>query len=346
VLDTQAVVGQPAPASATAGAAQPPVVLESLVGQVNGRPVFSSEILEPLDAQFRAAARKSKTRADFLDQVRKPIVDALIRIVNDELILAEARASLTPEQKQGLFHFLSKIQEDVVSQQRGSAVAADEALRNSAGLTLQQAAKDRLDRELIANEVRQRISPRVIVSWRQIQQEYEREHDKFNPKPVASYRLISAPAADAPTIEKIKSELASGKSFAEVAKSDLSSLSRSDGGLFPPIKLTGEPDQKLFEFPELNEAAKPLTPGQFAGPIQVRSFVYWVSLESIDQPPSMSLYEAQLEIEQVLRDRRLETETDRYFDRLRRRGNVSKLADMASRVFTVAEQRYLAPNLQ
>lgn len=346
VLDTRAVVGQPAPANASATAAQPPIVLESLVGQVNGRPVFSSEILEPLDAQFRAAARRSKTRAEFLELVRKPIVESLIRIVNDELILAEARASLTPEQKQGLFQFLSKIKEDVVSQERGSAVAADEAMRNNAGLSLQQAAKDRLDRELIANEVRQRISPRVIVSWRQIQQQYEKEHDKYNPLPVATYRLISAPATDATRVEKIRSELASGKPFAEVAKSDLSSLSRSDGGLFPPIKLTGKPEQKLFEFAELDNAAKSLTPGHFAGPIEVKSYVYWVSLDSVDQAPSISLYDAQLEIEQALKDRRLETETDRYFDRLRRRGNVSKLADMATRVYTVAEQRYLGPDVQ
>ncbi len=346
VLDTQATVGQPATANTAADAVKSPVVLESLVGQVNGRPVFASEILEPLDAQFRAAARRSKTRAEFLEQVRKPIVNSLIRIVNDELILAEARASLTPEQKQGLFHFLSKIKEDVVSQERGSTVAADEAMRNSAGLTLQQAAKDRLDRELIANEVRQRISPRVIVSWRQIQQQYEKDYAKYNPLPVATYRLISAAADDAPAVEKIKAELASGKPFADVAKSDLSSLSRSDGGLFPPIKLTGKPDQKLFQFPELDAAAKSLTIGQVAGPVRVGTFDYWVSLESIAQEPSVSLYDAQLGIEQTLKDRRLETETDRYFDRLRRRGNVSNLADMATRIFVVAEQRYMGAGVQ
>jgi hypothetical protein len=147
-------------------------------------------------------------------------------------------------------------------------------------------------------------------------------------------------------VEQIKSELSAGKPFDEIATSDLSTLSRAEGGLIPPVTLTGEPTQTLFQFPELDAAAKPLTPGQHAGPVAIRGYVYWVKLESIEQLPSISLYDAQLEIEHDLRERRFETESDRYFDRLRKRGNVSKISDMATRVYTIAEQRYLSPTLQ
>lgn len=345
-MDTTALVGAPVPSPAAKPGAADPIILESLIGQINGRPVFASEILEPLNDQLRVEAGKVKDRREFRTFATKLIAEGVWRVVKDELILAEARASLTPEQKQGLFVFLAKLQEDVVSQQRGSAVAADEALRSGSGQSLQQAAQDRLNRELILNELRQRVAPRVIVTPRQIQQEYERNFDKYNPRPVATFRLIVVDAGNAEAIERVRNDLAAGRSFDEIADSDLNSLAKARGGGRIEVELKDDPAQALFAIKGLSDAARGLDVGQHAGPVIDGGAARWVRYEARRQERAVSLYEAQLPIEAELREKRFQSETERYFDRLRKRGSVSNIEDMVVRLLYIAEQRYLGPAAQ
>lgn len=345
-MKTAAVAGSPTPAPDARPSGTEPAIVESLIGQINGRPVFASEILEPLNDQLRAEATKAKERREFRQVAGRLIAESVWRLVKDELILAEARASLSPEQKQGLFFLLSKLQEDVVSQQRGSAVAADEALRSGSGQSLQQAAKDRLNRELILNELRQRVAPRVIVTPRQIAQEYERNFDKYNPRPVAVYRLVVMDLSNAAAVERVRDELAAGRSFDEIADSDVNLLAKAKGGGRVEIELKNDPEQALFANRAVSDAARGLAVGQIAGPIIAGGSAQWVRLESVRQEPAVPLYDAQLQIEADLRERRFQAETERYFDRLRKRGSVSNIEDMVVRLLFIAEQRYLGAAAQ
>lgn len=316
------------------------VILESLVGQINGRPVFASEVLEPLDGKLRAIAEKSRSGEAWQVAASEEIYGELKRLIENELILAEARASLTVEQKQGLLEFLSRIQEGVVAQQRGSEVAADEALRSSTGRGLQETSRDKLDQALIGEEIRNRVSNRVIVSWRQVQQEYERNFDKYNPDPTAIFRIISTDAAKADKVEQIRTRLSSGESFGAVADSDLNSFGKGDKNKLDKAYKPPLDQAKLFDVDPLNNAARTLTEGAYTGPVALGGSVYWIQLEKIVQPDIRSLYDAQLEIEAALKERRFMTETNRYFDRLKKRGSVSNIRDMITRLVIIANERY------
>jgi hypothetical protein len=68
--------------------------------------------------------------------------------------------------------------------------------------------------------------------------------------------------------------------------------------------------------------------------------IAWVYLERIDQPEGVSLYDAQLDIQQDLKLERTSAEIGRYFERLRKRGNVSKIEVMADKLMNIATERY------
>lgn len=337
---TQSSTASPA-APASAPPTAPPVILESLVGHVNGRPVFASEILEPLDGRLRALASQTPDRTKWTTEATRAVVQQLRQLIEEELILAEARSSLSPEQKQGLFSFLGRIQEGMVAQEGGSAVAADEAARSANGRTLTQKTRDKLDEILIAEEIRNRVGARVLVTWRQIQLEYERDFDKYNPKPEATFRMIAVPAAKQEAIESVTSRLAAGESFAAVADDPVNTLGKGDASTLSPTFDGDLSAGKFFGNPGLNDAARSLQVGQTAGPIAVDNTIWWVYLASIDRPPGKSLYEAQLEIESALLERRKETELTRYFNRLKARGNFSRVEDMVDRLMAIAIDRYL-----
>lgn len=321
------------------------VVLESHVGQVNGKPIFASEILEPLDGRLRALGTEAKSRDQWQRQAAKSIYDELLRRIRDELVLAEARSNLTSEQRQGLVHFLGQIQTSLVSTSRGSAVQADETLRENNNRSLVKETQDRLDRELIANEFRTRVMPRVIVPWRDVQIEYERNFEKYNPPPIAHLRMIILDTSNNEGIAKVATALAAGTPFATVAAQRPNEFNRVKGGVFDREFTGAYADSKFSEIKEINDAARQLVPGQTAGPVSYKDKTAWVYLDHIEHRPGQSLYQAQYQIEQELREERFRVEEQRYFDNLLKRGNVTKFEDMMTSLVEIATERYLPAKL-
>jgi len=342
------------------------VLVESLVGQINGRPVYASQILEPLDGRLRQAGIQSKAAAAWRRESAQAIVQQLRTTIEDELVLAEARRSLSPEQKQGLFRFLGQIQQNLISGQRGSEIAADESLRESTGQGLRERAQSELDRALIVKELRERVGSRIVVSWRDIQQAYENDFDKFNPPAVALVRLISVENKNPGAVERVGADLASGKAFVDVAKSDANAFLRSEGGKLERTFTGSYAEGEFSPIPELNAAIRGLNVGQVAGPIVFNPRPVepakkdapptapapapaadpatfrtgWVYLERIDRPDGVSLYDAQLDINSALTNVRTNEEVTRYIDGLRKRGNISRVEVMAERLMTIATDRY------
>jgi hypothetical protein len=341
-------VGEPLRDASPVPGAGDGVTIDAVVGQINGRPVFVSEILEPLDGALRAAARDAKDGNAWARGAAEPIVKELRRRIEDELILSEARSGLSPDQRAGILRFLKTIEANLVSSQRGSEVAADEELREQTGRSLSQEATDIKDRALIRNELMSKVQTRVVVSWRDVQNEYERKHDDFNPPPEYHFRMVYTDATNSSGIMSIQDGLGAGKPFEEIAKLPANDYNQTEGGL---LKKKCESAQRQCDFsrwPELNTALRSLNVGQMLGPIMFSPDpkktevmrIAWVYLERIDQPEGVSLYDAQLDIQQDLKLERTSAEIGRYFERLRKRGNVSKIEVMADKLMNIATERY------
>lgn len=347
VGDLQTSVGAPTlgPATAASGGGS---TVESVVGQINGRPVFASEILEPLDGALRAAADKAKDPNGWKMAAAESIVPELKRRIADELILSEARRNLSPEQKQGLLHFLGQIEGALISQNQGSEVKADEQLREQNGRSLNDEARDIVDKELIRNEINNKVSPRVAVPWRDVQNEYERQHDKWHPPAEYTFRLIYASNDKPESVTRIQTLLASGTPFEKVAEDGANEFNRREQGKLLRKSSVGQSEGDFSPWADVNSALRTVGVGQTSGPIEFApdktkptvKRTAWVYLEKIDQKPGVSLYDAQLEVENDLRTERERAEQQRYFERLWKRGNVSKLEGMVEKLMNVATERY------
>ena len=76
------------------------VIVDSLVGHVNGRPIFADEFLEPIEDRLLRASEE--TIGIQREQVFMMIINDWLReVVLNELILAVAQASLTEQQQMG-----------------------------------------------------------------------------------------------------------------------------------------------------------------------------------------------------------------------------------------------------
>ena len=313
------------------------IEVDAKVGDLNGKPIQASSWLAPMAARLRAESA-GKNRQQWRKFAAKQISSRLVTELSDELYLAEARASLTPEQKTGLRVFLSRFERGLVSSNYGSATRTEEYLEQTQGQSLEEAKRDRERTVLITEQLRKVVWNRVQVSSRDIRNEYERQAKKYHPKAHAVFLLIRIRADDKDGIQIISDRLAVVP-FPIVVK-DGRNLSKE------PLEKELEGDyatSPLFGPKALQDAAAALTPGQWAGPIEVGSSVYWVYLDRIDQK-SISLYDAQLELRTEITAKRREEEARRYLLKLFNRAGIRGMDQLIYKLVDIAEQWYYQPD--
>ncbi|MBZ0171510.1 MAG: hypothetical protein K8E66_03945, partial [Phycisphaerales bacterium] len=115
--------GAPMSVAEAAAPVETPVLLDAKVGDINGRPVFASEFLEPLEGNLRAKALETD-RDQWIRFAAEQIQVQLRSMITDELLRAEALSRLTVEQKAGLRRFLQDVRSRLISQSGGSSQRA------------------------------------------------------------------------------------------------------------------------------------------------------------------------------------------------------------------------------
>lgn len=321
-----------------------PVVVEAVVGQINGKPVFADDVLGKMDNAMRRQAAESRTVNDFIDKAGRLIVDELQRQIADELFLAEARASLTPEQRKGLLQFVSNLQENLASTFQGSSMVADERLLLEEGKTLEEKVEDERDQMLIRVLVNRHITPRVNVSWRDVEKAYARQSEQYNAPSKATIRIVRAPTADAARVQSLTTAIASGRALDEIAKDRaLNDFLAGEGGVIQPAFRGLYSESKLSNESDLNAALQRLEPGQIAGPFAWGRWTAWARLENIETPEGVPLVDAQLELFSALRSERMKVETDKYLQRLYKNASSSGPREMQIKLIILAVERYWTP---
>lgn len=330
---TPSTTGQPEPV-APAGLA----LLEAKVGDINGKPIYISSFFETIEDRLVAEAARLKGN-EWRREAAKIVAGRLDGLIADELLRAEALAALTPQQRQGLRSFLTTFRQDLLTENLGSAQLANRRLQETSGQTLDQALQEKETDTLIRLTLFQEINRRVNVSWRDIQQRYERDIADYNPPPTASFRLIRVATADAAAMADVTGRLASGEAFEAVATAESNTFRRDDGGLVL-AQFEGEfAEGEFFQSPALNEKARVLSAGEVVGPFDLGDYTGWLKLEAIEQE-SISLYDAQLRINQELTLERRGLEQQRYLGKLIERARVSNRDEILLRLLGVAEERY------
>lgn len=320
------------------------VVVDEMVGQINGRPVYAAEFLSSLD-DLLAAEAIEKTPQQWLQIAGQLIQNQLLERIRDELLIAEFNAGLTFEQRVGLFAFVEQIQQGIIDRDLGSAARADERLQTQENTTLRGKAEAEFNREIVFEQLRREVTRKVQVSWRDIERYYEQNIEVFQPPATARLRVLRVdPAAR----QRVEETLGDASTVAEVIANE-TTFRASDGGLITvQLGSGGLAAAEFFGPAELNEPATRLAEGGLSEPIEFGGNVWWMYLEAIEQPQTVSLYEAQNRIEQLIRAEREQVERARYFERLFGSSTVTEqqIAEMRDRLIEFAAERYLVQEEQ
>lgn len=313
--------------------------VDALVGQINGRPIFANEFFAPIEDQLLQIASNPDRvagREQFIRTVRGHFKQA----VDSELIVAEAESQLSPEQQQGVLAWLKSIQEAEIAERGGSLAAAEASLQAEEDKTLDEFMQQRREVSLAVRLLSQRIEPRAIVSWREVEQAYQRDAKIYNPpSQVRIGRIKLDNAADAAKIERVKALVAEGRKFSEIAKE----LEVTDGGQWQASELPEGGVQALPLADAVLERLKPLQPDQMSEPlVQKEGFTSWFAIIEISKPQAKSIYDRdlQLAITKQIQDVRRAIERQRYINSLRTRWVTDDIVEMEERLIAFGLERY------
>ncbi len=313
--------------------------VESLVGQINGRPVFAGEFLAPIeDRLLRIAAMpdRADARRTMIELVRTRFEE----FVDSELVISEAESGLSPEQKQGLFAWLSNLREEEIARRGGSTASAEESLLSQEGISLEEFMSRRRDIVLASDLLRRKIDSRVIVSWRDMELEFRRREAELNPPGLIRLgRIRLTERSDgAEKIAEVKAAFESGKPFAEVA----TSLGMLDGGLWREFPLNQEGLAGLDLSAEFLKALEGVPVGTATAPIERAGSVTWLAVIAEVKPQAVTIFDpgVQLMIRDALRNKQFSIEQRRYLQSLRRRWVSDDINVMRERLVAIALDRY------
>jgi hypothetical protein len=335
-----------------------PVLVEAKVGEINGRAVRVQEVLDVVGGRLDAAARTRQltaqdwallrmgpqdreiTRQEWLAWTERLLGLYLNQIMEDELLEAEARASLKPEQQMGLRYMVQEFGEQQRREAGGSQAALSRRL-SEGGRTLEQAKREREMILLIQYQLEEKIRKRVRVSWKDVRLWYERNFEVFNPPATARFRMIQVRPDNAEGIARVEAALAEGKKFEEVASGEDNVFDPGKGGYWGEKTFQGDYAQAQFFSEPLNAAATSLSPGKSAGPIDFGGGKTWLYLESVEQVSRpLSDRDVQLKIANDLNREAIAREQGRYIDRLKVRASFSDMDEMTRRLTEIAARRY------
>ncbi len=312
--------------------------IDAKAGDISGHPIYVSSFFEPIKDRLIAAGQEKELgpwRSDAIEIVKS----RLDGIIYDELLRAETIAALTPQQRVGLQSFLKDFRSNLLSQNLGSAQLANRRILEEQGVTLDEALRQKELDTLVGLTLYQEINRRINISWRDIKQRYERDIDRYQPKPTIVLQVIRVLEPEGELVDSITKRLNDGESFTEIASSDLNTFNKDTQGTTETL-LEGEfSETKFFAPPPLNEAVWGLSEGQWTGPVSLGNANFWI-LYADRQQVSRTLYEAQLEIFRELTIERREQERAEFLEDLIERARVSSRDEILLRLLYIAENNY------
>jgi len=369
--DVKVEAGPPPAANTdqTAVSTESATLVDAKIGEINGRPIRVEDLLGPLGDRLSQTARERRLQpGDWLliQRAQPPgnrevsredwlaLVDRLIRmqlglILQDELLAAEARASMKPEQRAGLRQFAKEMTEIKRRSLGGSRAELERQLRANKQ-NEQHFGKDIEAQVLVRMQLEEKVENRSRPSWRDVQRYYQRNREIFQPPAIARFRMIIVPAANTEAVQSIQAALDKGEPFTQVASLPINEWNASEGGLFGEGKTeiagpftSAEP----FAFDSWNEAARKLTPGKFTLQPVSRvdstgaTVLTWLCLESLNERARpLSDADVQLSITQRLRDSAIDAARTTYIRRLVQRATYSDLETMTHTLVDIAADRY------
>ncbi len=317
-----------------------PVVVDSLIGQVNGRPVYADEVLGPLADQLRAEYERMAWQ-QFQPVMERLVMQRLQEVVLNELFLAEARASMTQQQQHGLLAFMRTIEQDLVGKSGGVQSRAEQEVMAEEGRTIEEYLRLQEERVLIETLMNERVRPNAVVSWHDVEREYEKRTGEFRPPAEILVGRIRLRTAAVETIMAVQQRLDAGESFSDVAaNAGMANRGEWERFVLPATGIKGL---------EIADAYKPvlekLAVGGVSPPLERGTWTMWFSLLERSQALQRGLYDpdVQQQLQQELYGRAIAQAQTEFINDVLQRGIYDELSLMHRRALAIAATRFPPP---
>ncbi|MEE8154157.1 MAG: hypothetical protein V3T53_04250 [Phycisphaerales bacterium] len=314
------------------------VIVDSLVGEVNGRPIFADEFLALVEDRLIQVAKQTT------GVQRVEAFDAIVRRnlrewVKNDLILADAESALNEQEQRGLFAFMQSLKERVIREEgRGARYEAEQKLRGEVGAgDIEEFLGRQRDFILFDQLRRQKIAPRIVVSQRDIEHEYQRRYQEFNPPPrvtLAKLNLLTQSQAD--LIDQVSQRLTSGEAFPAIAED----MGVPNGGVWDTFDMGPGGITDIEVTDAVKAQLEGLGQGQTTEPFVQGTSTIWLHIQKVERRPGRSLFDVQRQLADEIQKRRNNEEWERYIGSLFEKGIYDELEDMADRLLEIALQRY------
>lgn len=310
-------------------------LLDAMVGSVNGVPVYASSILKEIDPQLQALS-KTQSVPEFRRQAEQLINARLQQMVTDTLIYGEAERDLSSTELPGLRMMLEDYREELLRNfGEGSLMRAESRLLDERGQTVDQAVQSRREELVVRRYMQRKVTPKIVVTRRDIERFYKENEERFNPPPKRIVRLIVTPTPELAV--KVEERLAAGETFEQVASDEnLNQYSADEGGLWGEVE-----GDEPFGNEEVNAALAPLQEGQHSPAVEAGNGYWILFVEKETTEPSISLKEAQVKIEQLLRQQQFRFLSEMERQRLMKQGSYNPLDEMSASLLDIAMSRYI-----
>ncbi len=313
--------------------------IDGLIGQINGRPVFAAEFFVPIEDRLLNIGRQGspeQTRAAILEIVRQRFT----QFVNSELVIAEAESDMTPQMQEGLFGWLSDLKEEVTAQRGGTSFGAEQSLLDETGLNMEEYLEQQRKLGLAGQLLRQKVEPRAIVSWRDVEQAYQAELSTYQPpRKIVIGRILLLNSRDGMQIESTRQAFANGNGFTSVAKE----LGVKDDGVWRTFTLEEETVSGITDLAQnVRDALQDVRIDEATEAVEGRSSTAWYSILAYETPPSRSIFDSdvQLLIRNRLESFAYDMEESNYLNSLRRRWVNDDIRKMEIKLMQLALRRY------
>ena len=310
-----------------------------MIGQVNGEAIYADQIFEVnIIAQLESFGRRYDNE-QFRAQSTPVIEERLMAVVMDRLILGEAELSLDDRNRQIVDLTVQREREEKIRfYGQGSIARAEAEFFDDQGITLDQHLTNMREQLTIGIYLRGEILPRISVNQAQVERYYENNIDQFQQIDRRVLRFIRIDAENNPdAVSAVQTRLSRGESFESVASDAEVNINNPanagvyNGGVPYPGELGIEP---------LNEAMLPLQTGEHAGPVTVGESVFFIQVAEFLPGASISLADAQVDIEQILFNQQRTQLLNRFRMEQLRSGNYTDLTQMSLTLIEIASTRY------
>ena len=321
------------------------IVVDSLVGQVNGRPLYADEVLGPivdqLNAEYLRLVEESSPPQweQFQRLLIKLVASQLQDLVLNELYLSEARASLTAQEKTGLMAFMENLREELVGERGGVFGEAEEQIMREEGLNWEEYLKMQEDQLLIRTLMQEKIQPNIVMSWKEVERLYNARKAQFNPDPsVMLGRIRVRTKSNEEKIQTIKDMFEAGDTFQVVAEW----AGVPNDGVWDTFKMGqgGISDIEVADF--YKSHLKDLGPGETSKAFVRGNYTIWLSVIEIEQPKQRDLYDPAVQsmLQGELFNRKMTSARQEFIEGLLKEGIYDNLSEMQMRVIAIALSRY------